>query len=288
MNIDRQSDLRMVTLEAKFLAVYFSALVAASLAEIESCRSDLGCDPVIGPAIILEGATPMLVVLLFAPMTRRWLAGVIVAIFGGILWLRLYSVYSGDAIDSLGNILALWTFGTFLAVTALVLFNIYYFHKINKNSLASIVMPVGSKADISGQNCVGSVLSRKRTMVLLCAAVGVGTLVGQIEIYRTLDIWSLDLSTLVFYSYFAGCAVAPLVVILWNSELKKNGAVILSIVVGILILICNVLFAHEVFGNAEWEAPRARLGFVYLWFGTLLVSSLIVVYRKLSTRADLK
>ena len=165
-----------------------------------------------------------------------------------------------------------------------------YFHKINKNSLSSIVMPVGSKANVSGLNWVGSVLSRKRNcnMILLCTGVGVGTLLGQIEIYRVVDIWSLDISTFVFYSYFAGCAIAPIVIILWNSELKKNTAVILSIVIGILILICNVLFAHEVFGNAEWEPPRARLGFVYLWLGILFASFVIFVYRKLSSRVDLK
>lgn len=126
MNVQPPPYPKLVTLEAKLLAVYFSALVAASLAEVESCRSGLGCDPIIGPAIIFEGATPMLIVLLFAPMTKRGLAVVGFANFGGILWLRLYSVYSGDTIDSLGNLLALWTFGTFLAVTALVVCNIYY------------------------------------------------------------------------------------------------------------------------------------------------------------------
>lgn len=285
MNVQTQPYARLATLEAKFVSLYFSALVAASLSEIEACRSDWGCEPLRGATVVLEGATPMLIVLLFTPITRRGLAGISFAIFGSMLWLRLYTVRPGG-IDSLGNILALWTFGTCCAVAVFVISKGFYDRRQIQSFPPPVLESTQAESMYTRQTVNTSVPSRKRTMILLCTGVGVGTLLGQIEIYRIVDTWSFNLSTFKYYSFLAGCTVAPIIIISWNSELKKNSAIILSIVVGILILICNILFAHEVFANIEWTTHRARLGFVYLWLGNLLVASVIFVYRKLSSRVD--
>ena len=288
MNVKPQPYTGLVGLEAKFFALYFSALAAASLSEIEVCRSEWGCEPFSGAALVLDGATPMLIVLLFAPMTRRGLAAISFAIFASILWLGIDSAGSYGEVYWLGPILALWIYGTFLAITVLVISKWFYARKQIRSLPPPVIGFAETKLTMSDENHVNSVGSRKRTVVLLGIGVGLGTFLGMIEIYRATNIWPLDfgsyISDFLFDGFLAVFTVVPLSVILWNSELKTSNATILSIVVGILVFLCNTAFAHEIFAENEWTQNRARLGFAYVWLAMLFTSSVIFIYRKSSSR----
>lgn len=290
MNSSSQRCPNLVTLEAKLLTLYFSALAGASLSDIEVCRiGEWGCEHFSGALLVLEGATPMLIILLMTPMTRRGLVTISFIVFASMLWLGINAARSVGTVASLDNVLNLWIFGIFIVVALLVISKGSYDRRAIRGLHSTIVGSVPTESTVSIESRDTSVLSPKRTATYLCVGAGLGTLLGLFEIYRVTNIWELGPGWFIFafviYSFFAGCTLAPLLIILWNSALKKSNVVILSILIGVLVLICNILFAHSVFGDAEWERGRARLGFVYLWLGTLLVATVIFAYRKLSSRA---
>lgn len=272
-----------VSIEAKLIALYCCALLGASLAEIEVCQAGLwGCRPLRGAWIVRIGATPMLAIFAFTPMSRRLL--VIVSATIGIT-LFLAGVKSGNSAGSLtwaGHNFFLLLFGTSIAMTIMT------FSALRHDR--PILPPPPSTppfSDNSNRNL--RLFSLKNKLLYLYAGALAGGILGQILIYGSVndrssfeyDKISLDDMLFLLVRIIGGSAT-PIIILLSQLTMDRATTIRCSIVVAILVLGLSV-----VYGQYDSLFGHDALGYNCLWFASILAAfaALTVQKRRLSSRA---
>lgn len=293
MSLTGRSLARSVSHEAKIVILYCSALLGASLSEIQICRVGYwGCEPLRGAMFVFGGATPMLVALVLAPIGRYMLAIFSVIVGGTLLSLGLFAAQSDGSLTWPFVYSVLWSVGFPLAIAVFVIGKGFDFRSRAKDPLP---LPVEKqlpdaiqKEDIS----VRPLTQKTKYTYLAIGAVG-GTLLGKIEIYRTGqgDFRNLEdlsfIDALIFGLVFewvlmlilVSFTLSPYALILHSKDTTKKELVCWTTTLGALVAICGMSLAHRFFSSDKWFAYNHNSGFLYLWLLGIL-TALVLLIRK--------
>ena len=245
---------RMASIESKLVVLYFSALLGASASEIEVCRVGLwGCDPLRGAWAVHTGATPMLVILIFTPMSKRLLAIVGVTVGTSLLLFGIRSAHSEGSLTWPTHLFMLWCIGILGAVTLLGF--------LTTRSDRVIVSPPPPPPSFAFASPIVESTSTLRPMstsgrlTYFCTGAILGGLLGQIELHRT-ETESLPFVIVpIWLVLIVGSTVAPIIIVLLQTNMEQKWTSICSSILGILVLGCSILYAHT----------ESLLGYMCLW-----------------------
>ncbi len=265
---------KIVSIEAKLTALYFSALLGASASEIEVCRVGLwGCDPLRGAWVVHTGATPMLILLIFTPMSRRLLAIVSVTVGVALLLFGIRSAHSEGSLTWAAHLFTIWCVGILGAGT---LFGISATRRYR--TVASLPPPpsLPPNKELSPRP-----LSINDRLKYLCTGAAVGGLFGQIELYRTgTESLSSDwLSSLIIATIWliliVGGTAAPTIIILSHTYMEEKLTIICSCFLGIIMLANSIIYAHL----------ESLLGYMCLWFAGIVAALASLILQNRQRRA---
>lgn len=274
----------MVSIATKLIALYFSALMGASLSEIEVCRIGLwGCEPLRGAWVVVGGAAPMLIVLTFTPMSKRMLAFTSLAVGLALLLLGIRSAHSEGSLTWPGHHLTLILFGTGGAVAIMA------WASSNQKEVALLSTPLNSP-EPNVRSAIPRLLSLKEKMLYLSTGALAGGILGVLlirgaENNRSLwDHYIISTSDLpLLLISIVGGSVLPVVILLSQLKLYRTGAILLSFIVASFALGLSLIY-----GEFDSLFGHYRLGYFGLWFAGILIALAALVLQAYSARRTLK
>ncbi len=278
MDFATVSSKRLVPFESKIILLYFSALLGASLAEIEVCRSGLwGCHALRGAWVVSLSATPMILILAFIPINRLMFTFLSLSL-GAILF--LLGVNSGNSVGSLtwaAHHVTLLVAGSLIAILFLSLSIIF-----RKPSDPSIPPPPPPLALSLGRQYSNKLISISNKLWSLCIGAFFGGLLGQIIIvgsnngvsgfhYEEIKLSDIP-SNLILISSFN---LAPTLILLAELKLSRFQLISASVIIGLFSLFLTILYGEfdNLFGHY-------RLGYYSLWFAGILAAFMTVTVQK--------
>ncbi len=274
----------MVSIEAKLVALYSSALMGASLGEIEVCRVGLwGCEPLRGAWVVVGGATPMLVVLIFTPMNKRLLAFTSLALGFTLLLLGVRSAHSEGSFTWSGHHLILLLFGTGCAVAIMT------WSSSNQAKPAILTAPL-NRPEPKVNYLIPRLLSLREKIFYLSTGALTGGILGVFLIKgsennrSTWDYYVISTSDLplLLISIFGGSA-PPVIILLSQLKLYRTGATLLSSIVASFVLGLSL-----VYGEFDSLFGHYRLGYFGLWFAGILTALAALILQAYFVRRTLK
>ena len=262
--------------EVTLIAVYCSALLGASLAEMEVCRVGLwGCQPLRGAWIVHTRAAPMLAILALTPMKKRLLATVSATI-GIILFLAGFqSAHSEGSLTWAAHNFYLPLFGSAAAIVLKVFLTLR-----NDTSMPlSTNLPQIPSDDTNNQL---RLLSLKDKMIYLYAGALAGGALGQILIYGSVN----DRSTFVYDTIsfddipfllvrIVGGAATPIIILLSQMTMGRAKTIRCTVVVATLAFGLTVIY-----GQYDSQFGHDALGYYGLWFAILLAALVALTVHK--------
>ena len=271
----------MVSIEAKLIALYFSALVGASLSEIEVCRVGLwGCEPLRGAWVVVWGAAPMLVILIFTPMSKRLLAFTSLAVGLALLLLGIRSAHSEGSLTWPGHHLVLILFGTGGAVA------IMSWSSSNREEAALLPAPL-NPLEPNLRSPIPRLLSLKEKLLYLFAGALAGGMLGVFLIWgsennrSTWDNYVISSSDLpVLLIGIVGGSAPPVVILLSQLKLYRTGAILLSLAVASFVLGLSLIH-----GEFDSLFGYKGLGYFGFWFAGILTALAALILQKRFLRA---
>lgn len=272
--------------EVTLIAVYCSALLGASLAEIEVCRVGLwGCQPLRGAWIVHTGAAPMLAILAFTPMKKRLLATVSATI-GIILFLvGFQSAHSEGSLTWAAHNFLLLLFGSSLAITIMV-----FSALCNDMSMPLSTNLPQIPPDYTNHQL--RLFSLKDKIIYLYIGALAGGALGQIFIYGSVN----DRSTFVYDTIsfddipfllvrIVGGSATPIIILLAQMTMDRAKTIRCTIVIATLVFGLTL-----VYGQYDSLFGHDALGYYSLWFAIFLAAfaALTVQKRRLLGQAVVK
>lgn len=274
----------MVSTEARVIALYSSALLGASLSEIEVCRIGLwGCEPLRGAWVVVGGAAPMLVILILTPMSKRLLVFTSLAVGLTLLLLGIRSAHSEGSLTWPGHHLALLLFGTSGAVVIMVCF-------LPNREEATSIPAMLNHPEPHIRSPIPRLLSLKEKNLYLFTGVLTGGIFGVLLIRgsennrSSWDHYVISMSDLplILISIVGGSA-SPVLILLSQLRLYKTGAILLSFVVASFVLGLSLIY-----GEFDSLYGHYRLGYFGLWFAGILIALASLFLQNYSARRALK
>lgn len=266
----------MVSIEAKLTALYFSALVGASLSEIEVCRVGLwGCEPLRGAWVVVGGAAPMLVILIFTPMSKKLLAFTSLAVGLALLLLGIRSAHSEGSLTWPGHHFILLLFGTGGAV-AIMAWSSY------KQAEAALPPAPLNPPEPNLPSPIPRLLSPKEKMLYLFAGALTGGILGAFLILgsendrSTWDHYVISLGDLpILLIRIVGGSASPVLILLSQLKLHRTGAILLSSIVTSFVLGLSLIY-----GEFDSLFGYYRLGYFGFWFAGILTALAALTLQK--------
>lgn len=274
----------IVSIEAKLTALYFSALLGASLSEIEVCRVGLwGCEPLRGASVIVGGAAPMIVILIFTPMNKRLLAFTSLVLGFMLLLLGVRSAHSEGSLTWPGHHLTLILFGTGGAVAIMTWFS--------SNQEETVLLPPPSNSSEPNiRSSIPRLLSLKEKLLYLSTGALTGGILGVFLIRgsennrSTWDYYVISTSDLpLLVISIVGGSAPPVVILLSQLKLYRNGVILLSSIVASFVLGLSL-----VYGEFDLLFGHYRLGYFGLWFAGILTALAALILQAYSSRRTIK
>lgn len=274
----------MVSIEAKLIALYFSGLLGASLSEIEVCRVGLwGCEPLRGASVIVGGAAPMIVILIFTPMSKRLLVFTSLAVGLALLLLGIRSAHSEGSLTWPGHHLTLLLFGTGGAVAIMA------WASSNQKETALIPAPL-NPPEPNVSSAIPRLLSLKEKMLYLSTGVLTGGTLGIFLIQGSensrsrWDYYVISTSDLpLLLISIVGGSAPPVVILLSQLKLYRTGATLLSPIVASFVLGLSL-----VYGEFDSLFGHYRLGYFGLWCAGILTALAALILQAYSSRRAIK
>ncbi len=258
----------MPSVESKVVALYSSALVGASLSELEVCRIGLwSCEPLRGAWIVQGPATPMLAILCFTPMNKRLLGAVSVVAGIGMFMLGFQSAHSEGSLTWPAHMVML-LFGGSVAALAIM-----GFLTVNRDRFVPPPPPLTQPAPNDSYQDL-QFLSLKGKISYLYAGALAGGVLGQILIYgsvndrSTFEYDKISFEDIPFLLILiVGGSATPIVILLSQLAIDKVTAIRCSLVVATLVLGFSV-----VYGQYDSLFGHNGLGYNVLWFASILAA----------------
>ncbi len=274
----------MVSIAARLIALYFSALMGASLSEIEVCRvGHWGCEPLRGAWVVVGGAAPMLVILIFTPMSKRLLAFTSLAVGLALLLLGIRSAHSEGSLTWPGHHLTLLLFGSGGAVAIMA------WSSSNQEGAAPLPAPL-NPPDPNVRFPIPRLLSLKEKMLYLFTGALAGGMLGVFLIRgsennrSTWDHYIISTSDLpLLLISIVGGSAPPVIILLSQLKLHRTGAILLSPVVASFVLGLSLIY-----GEFDSLVGHYRLGYFGLWFAGILTALAALILQAYSSRRAIK
>ena len=269
-------DSQTVSIEAKLTALYFSALVGASLSEIEVCRVGLwACQPLRGASVVVGGAAPMLVILIFTPMSKRLLTFTSLAVGLALLLLGISSAHSEGSLTWPAHHLMLFLFGTGGAVAIIA------WSSFNRDEAVLPPAPLNPpEPDV--RSPIPRLLSLNEKILYLFAGalaggiLGVYLILGSENDRSTWEYYVISLRDLpVLLIRIVGGSTSPAVILLSQLKLHRTGAILLSSIVASFVLGLNLIY-----GEFDSLFGYNGLGYFGFWFAGILTALAALTLQK--------
>jgi len=266
-----------MSIESKISALYCSALVGASLSEIEVCRVGLwGCEPLRGAWTVTIGATPMLVILIFAPMTRTVLTLVSISVGLALLWLGINSAHSAGSLTwAFGHHFTLWWAG----ISGAIITRLFLIRRYDPSSAPPPPPVPHSFAD---HKPVLYLLSLKQKILYLYTGAAAGLLLGLPIIYgaesnkSAFNYQRISFDNLPFLLIeIGGSCATPCIILLSQLAMNKIQTIVCSSIVAVFVMTLSVIY-----GEYDSLFGHFRLGYYGLWFAGILTAFAALTLQK--------
>jgi hypothetical protein len=269
-------NMTMVSIEAKVVTLYISALAGASLAEIEVCRVGLwGCEPIRGAWIVVGGAAPMLIILIFTPMSKRLLVFTNLAVGLTMLLLGIRSAHSEGSLTWPGHHLTLLLFGTGGAAAIMAWFS--------PNQKEAALPPASlNLVEPNIPSPIPRMLSLKEKILYLSTGALAGGILGVFLIrgsennrstWNHYVISTSDLPLLLIS--IVGGSAPPVVILLSQLKMYRVGAILLSSIIAFFVLGLSLTY-----GEFDSLFGHYRLGYFGLWCAGILAALIALILQK--------
>ena len=271
----------MVSIEAKLVTLYFSALLGTSLSEIEVCRVGLwGCEPLRGAWVVVWGAAPMLVILIFTPMSKKLLAFTSLAVGLALLILGIRSAHSEGSLTWPGHHFILLLFGTGGAVAIMAWYS---------SNQAEAVLPPAPlhPPEPNLRSPIPRLLSLKEKLLYVFAGALAGGMLGVFLIWgsenkrSTWDHYVISSSDLpILLIGIVGGSASPVVILLSQLKLYRTGAILLSSITASFVLGLTLIY-----GEFDSLFGYKGLGYFGFWFAGIIAALAALTLQKRVLRA---